>query len=239
MIMSQILLLTNNPLNEQIFENQLRQLGHEVFTSKVLVDVCLFKNENSDFIRVFDHIIFSETISNAEVIELASGLKNYAIPLFRKSDERLDENEFEDWKGHGITEWIENQPSIEGLRERLSCNKLRSNGKVVFLQTSDKKRSISSFSLSSGEMKLFRILYDQKKKIVSREEICLLIWNKQKSNSSMSQLSVMVKHLKNKLAAQNIGGPIMETCWGQGYRLHESVYEQVYIEVEEKKYGIE
>ena len=39
MIMSQILLLTNNPLNEQIFENQLRQLGHEVFTSKVLVDV--------------------------------------------------------------------------------------------------------------------------------------------------------------------------------------------------------
>lgn len=49
----------------------------------------------------------------------------------------------------------------------------------------------------------------------------------------------MVKHLKNKLAAQNIGGPIIETCWGQGYRLHESVYEQVYIEVEEKKYGIE
>lgn len=55
----------------------------------------------------------------------------------------------------------------------------------------------------------------------------------------MSQLSVMVKHLKNKLAAQGVKGPIIETCWGQGYKLHETVYEQVYSDADELKYGNE
>lgn len=65
------------------------------------------------------------------------------------------------------------------------------------------------------------------------------MWNRDKTNSSMTQLSVMVKHFKNKLADQGIKGPIIETCWGQGYRLDEAVYEQVYIESDELKYGNE
>lgn len=235
--MSQILLLTNNPLNEQAFEKRLRQLGHEVFTSRLLVDIILIKNESKGLIQIFDHIVVSETIANTEVIQLAKALKEYLIPVFRKSDEPMDETQLNEWKEAGITDLIKSQPSIEVLRETLSCDKEKNDEKIVFLQSAAKKRSISSFSLSSGELKLFTILYEQKRQTLSREEICLRIWNKQKSNSNMSQLSVMVKHLKNKLATQNVGGPIIETCWGQGYRLHESVYEQVYMDTEEIKYG--
>lgn len=235
--MSQILLLTNNPLNEQAFEKRLRQLGHEVFTSRLLVDIILINNESKGLIQIFDHIVVSETIANTEVIQLAKGLKEYLIPVYRKSDEPMDETQLNEWKEAGITDLIKSQPSIEVLRETLSCDKEKNDEKIVFLQSVAKKRSISSFSLSSGELKLFTILYEQKRQTLSREEICLRIWNKQKSNSNMSQLSVMVKHLKNKLATQNVGGPIIETCWGQGYRLHESVYEQVYMDTEEIKYG--
>ena len=32
---------------------------------------------------------------------------------------------------------------------------------------------------------------------------------------------------------------IIETCWGRGYRLHETVYEQVYLDADELKYGNE
>ena len=59
------------------------------------------------------------------------------------------------------------------------------------------------------------------------------MWSKEKCNAKMSQLSVLVKNLKGKLAAQNVEGPIIKTCWGQGYKLHESVYDQIYIDSKE------
>lgn len=237
--MSQILLFTNNPLNEQPFEERLRQLGHEVFTTKMMIDLCLLENANNEFIRIFHHIILSETIANAEVRELAKNLNSYSLPIFRKSDEPMEEAQLEEWKELGITEWIESRPSIEVLREKLSADKIRNESKIVFLPKAEDKRALSNLSLSSGELKLFRILYEQKNQTVSREEICLRMWNRQKSNSSMSQLSVMVKHLKNKLASQNIKGPIIETCWGRGYRLDDLVYEQIALDADELKYGNE
>lgn len=236
--MSQILLFTKNPLNEQAFEERLRQLGHEVFTTKELVELCLLDNAKHDFIQIFHQIILSETIANVEVKELVKKLRGYTIPIFRKSDEPLEETQLEEWKALGVTEWIESRPSIEVLREKLSCDKLRTESKIVFLPKSEERINLTSLSLSSGELKLFRILHEQKNKTVSREELCLRMWNRQKSNSSMSQLSVMVKHLKDKLAGQGIEGPIIETCWGRGYRLDGKVYEQVGVdEVDEVLVG--
>ena len=232
--MSQILLLTNNPLNEQAFEVRLRQLGHEVFTSKLMINLCLSQNSKHDIIHMFDLIILSETLANAEVKELLGTLSTYATPILRKSDERLEENDLEEWKEQGLTEWIVSQPTLEVLREKLSCEKVRKEGNIVFLPKAEDKRPMSGFSLSGGEVKLFQLLFQQKK-TVPREEICLRMWNRGKSNSSMSQVSVMVKHLKDKLAGQGIEGPIIETCWGRGYRLHESVYDQVYLDSADEK----
>ncbi|MDT2663008.1 helix-turn-helix domain-containing protein [Enterococcus hulanensis] len=232
--MSQILLLTNNPLNEQAFEVRLRQLGHEVFTSKLMINLCLSQNSKHDIIHMFDLIILSETLANAEVKELLSTLSTCATPILRKSDERLEETDLEEWKEQGLTEWIVSQPTLEVLREKLSCEKVRKEGNIVFLPKAEDKRPMSGFSLSGGEVKLFQLLFQQKK-TVPREEICLRMWNRGKSNSSMSQLSVMVKHLKDKLAGQGIEGPIIETCWGRGYRLHESVYDQVYLDSVDEK----
>jgi len=233
--MSQILLLTNNPLNEQAFEERLRQLGHEVFTSKLMINLCLSEKSNHDVIRMFDLIILSETLANAEVKELLGKLRTSSMPILRKSDEQLDEAQLEEWNEKGLTEWIESQPTLEVLREKLSCERVRKEGNIVFLPKTEEKRSLTSFSLSSGETKLFQVLYEQQKQAVPREELCLRIWNRGKNNSSMSQLSVMVKHLKDKLAGQGIEGPIIETCWGRGYRLHEAVYEQVYLDGVEGK----
>ena len=228
--MSQILLLTNNPLNEQAFEERLRQLGHEVFTSKLMINLCLSEKSNHDVIRMFDLIILSETLANAEVKELLGKLSTSSMPILRKSDEQLDEAQLEEWNEKGLTEWIESQPTLEVLREKLSGERVRKEGNIVFLPKNEEKRSLTSFSLSSGEIKLFQVLYEQQKQAVPREDLCLRIWNRGKNNSSMSQLSVMVKHLKGKLAGQGVEGPIIETCWGRGYRLHESVYEQVYMD---------
>ncbi|WP_367397924.1 winged helix-turn-helix domain-containing protein [Enterococcus raffinosus] len=45
-----------------------------------------------------------------------------------------------------------------------------------------------------------------------------------------SQVSVLVRYLRNKLAAQKIDGLIIETCWGKGYRMHEMVYDHIYLD---------
>ena len=156
--MSQILLLTNNPLNEQVFEDRLRQLGHEVFTSKLMINLCLLEKSTHDLIRMFDLIILSETLANAEVKELLGTLRTCATSILRKSDERLEETDLEEWKGLGLTEWIESQPTLEVLREKLSCEKVRKEGNIVFLPKAEEKRSLSSFSLSGGEVKLFQVL---------------------------------------------------------------------------------
>lgn len=231
--MSQILLFTNNPLNEQPFEEQLRKLGHEVFTTKTMINFCLIESSMNDFIKIFHHIILSETLSNAEVQELLVILRAYSIPIYRKSNELLKETQLEEWKDQGITEWIEINPSIEILRETLSSDIVK-QGKVVFLSQRKDKRELSSLKLSSGEVKLFRILYRQQANVLSREEICLKMWDRGKNNSTMSQLSVLVKHLKDKLSQQQVDGPIIETCWGQGYKLDKTVYDQIYVEEEAK-----
>lgn len=81
------------------------------------------------------------------------------------------------------------------------------------------------------------LLFQQEGKIISREDLCMSMWNREKANSSMSQLSVMVKSLRKKVSAQNIKGPIIKIYWGQSYILNESVYEQVYVDAEELKYA--
>ncbi|MBO0452022.1 helix-turn-helix domain-containing protein [Candidatus Enterococcus murrayae] len=229
--MSQILLFTKNPLNEELFEERLRQLGHEVFTTKELIDRCLLENMNHSFIQVFHYIILSETIANAEVKELVLSLSKYKIPIFRKSDEPIEEDQLKEWKKLGITDWIEAHPSIEELREKLSSYKTRNERKIVFLPRSDEKIALSNIPLSGSELKLFLILYRQQNQTISREEISQKMWNRSKNNSTMSQLSVMIKHLKDKLASRNISGPIIETCWGRGYRLDESVNDQVTVDI--------
>lgn len=210
--MSQIILFSNNPLNEQPFEEQLRRLGHEVFTTKIMIDLCLLENANNKFVSIFHHIILSETLANAEAKELANVLRNYSIPISRKSDEQLEETELDEWSALGVTGWIETTPSIESLREKTSYDKIRNEEKIIFLPKSEKKHSLSSLQLSTSELKLLHILYEQQQKPISREELCLCMWNKDKTNSSMSQLSVIVKRLKEKLARKQITGPIIATA---------------------------
>ncbi|MGM0341699.1 winged helix-turn-helix domain-containing protein, partial [Enterococcus sp. AZ007] len=59
--------------------------------------------------------------------------------------------------------------------------------------------------------------------------LCREMWGKQKTNSTMSQLSTLVSKLKQKLEEVGLNGEIIETSWGQGYRLSEQAYQQLYM----------
>ncbi|MDO7798981.1 helix-turn-helix domain-containing protein [Enterococcus avium] len=234
--MGQILLLTKNTLIEQQFEQKLLRLGHEVLLSSLLIEGLLLDNIPSDFIKMFELVILSESIDNSETEDLLKKLTPFPLRVLRKSNEQIEEEIFQEWKELGIDDWIVINPDTELLREKVSCKRTIKAGKVVLLPTIKEKIPLSNISLSAAESKLFMILYEQQNNILSREELCYEMWEREQSNSTMSQLSVMVKRLKDKLSKQNVEGPIIKTCWGKGYKLDESVYDQVYLDSLQVKY---
>ena len=61
-IIMQLLVLTKVPLYEENFENQLKQLGNEVYCSSKLLEMIRIETFNKQFLTQFEGIIFSETL---------------------------------------------------------------------------------------------------------------------------------------------------------------------------------
>lgn len=234
--MGQILLLTNNTLNEQQFEQNLLLLGHEIFLSSALIELILLDNIPSDFMKMFELVVLSETIDNLDTQNLIEKLARFSLRILRKSSEQIDDVTFQKWKELGIDDWIAINSGKELLREKVSCKRIVKGGKIVLLPPLNEKIPLSKISLSDTERKLFTILYDQQNNTISREALCYELWKRKQSNSTMSQLSTMIKNLKGKLSKYNVEGPIVETCWGKGYRLDDSVYDQIYLDTTLIKY---
>lgn len=222
--MKQILLLTKNVQNEQEFECKLRRLGHDVFTSYSLINDCIQDDLHYEFLSTFHFIILSETIENADISNLVKVLRKYPVQIIRKTDEELTETQYCEWRECGIHEWVDCSPNIEVLREKLGGEK------KVFSKRKKIKKDITTLSLSKGEMKLIYILFNQRSDFLSREELSMKMWGKKKTDSTMSQLSTMVKKINQKLREQEIDGPVIETLWGKGYRLHGSVFDQLKLD---------
>ena len=226
--MTQILLLTKNPLNENKIEKQLRQLGHEVFSSRILLNSFLQINDKSNYeiLSLFDAIIISETIDNSELVILLKVLKKYNLPILRKTNETMDKIKNKEWRDKGISNFINRNPEIEVLREKLKVesSKKINNGKKNNLK-------ILNLGLSHDEIKLFSILYVSKR-VVSRDELCIKMWG-EKTNSRLSQLSALINKLKLKMSKLHIEGVVIETIWGRGYKLGSSLYNQIELDGDE------
>ncbi|MBO0459657.1 helix-turn-helix domain-containing protein [Enterococcus hulanensis] len=227
--MTRILLLTKNIFNEDSFEKQLRQLGNEVFTSASLVEGILCDLVPDNFLSMYHQVIFSETIDTKEVASLVSCLKRHALILLRKTDEHLNEKQTFEWKELGLTDWIDCHPTLETLRDQLTYDQPELVNTVVLPFPPRKSIDISSLPLSIAESKLLTILYQHQKVFASREALCIEMWGKPKTNSTMSQLSTLVSKLKRKLEEYDLTGEIIETSWGQGYRLEEQTYQQLHV----------
>lgn len=227
--MTRILILTKNVLHEVSFEKQLRHLGNEVFTSLTIFENIMYDQLPRDFLSMFHQVIISETIDNKEAIKLIDKLKQPSIILLRKTDECLEENRCLEWKELGLTDWVECHPTLETLRDQLICDQVELANSTLLHCPTKKSIDILSLPLSVGESRLLTILYQHQKVFTSREDLCIEMWSKPKTNSTMSQLSTLVKKLKRKLEEFGVEGEIIETSWGQGYRLAEQTYSQLYI----------
>ena len=77
----QLLVLTKVPLYEENFENQLKQLGNEVYCSSKLLEMIRLDTFNKQFLTQFEGIIFSETLVEKEIDELIKALSKGRFKL--------------------------------------------------------------------------------------------------------------------------------------------------------------
>lgn len=235
--MQPILILTKNLLVEKQIQEQLQQLNYEVWCSFQLLKQV---KKDPQVIDQFQVIIFSETVTNKEITDILSQLTSKKAILFRKFSVAPTLEEQEQLREIGVTEWLTEDISIDLLREclaekldqlqqeeELNVHSLRETTLLTnqifenFLNTLTKK-----------EKQVFLYLQEAHADIVSREALCEYLWHEPLSHSRMSQLSVLVKNIKQKLKDVGFSDDLLRTIWGKGYCLMPEFFTLIWTQEE-------
>ena len=235
--MRPILILTKNLLIEQQLQSQLQHLNYEVLCSVELLNQLKMSvqtmKDNEDgqrnfkrkFLINYQAIILSETISDNEIQELVSNIQLTKQVLLRKLVEEPGKKEKERLKDLGIFDWILVDNSINSLREQLSEKLSPYQGdesNIIYLyQDEGLTNDVTQLkrSLSRREKATLECLFNSQGKVVSREDLCTYIWNEAPSNSRLSQTSMLIKKIKEKMGKYGFNGETIQTIWGEGYVL--------------------
>lgn len=211
-----VLILTKCVFAEEELIKKLNLLGHEVFCSNCLFEELIKDTKSYPITNFFPSIIFSETLSDEEVVKVAKNENIQHSILFRKATTfSKNHKEYENGKIYFL---FMNDP-LEEIGEKLRKNQVQyqQNTKPSLLSFNIKDIDSMLF-LSNKERQVFEILCNAKRRVVSREEICQKIWS-QVTNSNLAQISTIVRRIKIKLEESGFVNYDLQTIWGKGYRL--------------------
>ncbi|MGG5372744.1 winged helix-turn-helix domain-containing protein [Enterococcus sp. AZ196] len=199
----EILLLTENILAEENFQNKLQQLGHEVFVNKSFLqnieDILKFK---------FDVCIISNTISKSRNERILSKISQGNMGLLFECETSFGkENPYIS----KIT-WVAQDDTLETIKEKVeyAYNVKEDN----FVKEDNTEKNLN---LSSNEQRVFSFLSASENEAFSREKICKHVWDGDCTSSQKSQLSVLVKRINRKMKENSILTHEIRTLWGKGY----------------------
>ena len=251
-LMNQVLILTKNILAEQEIQQKLQALNYEVFCSAHFFEKCTQKVEHLEFFKFFQFVILSETICESEIMALVPLLEGHSIRVIRKVEAKVTEVDQEYLEQERLSAIISNEESVDELRECLYSLKnerekepMRENRKFVHLSNkvsmihpqNNQNGEIASdddyqflevlHHLSQTETKILFILIQAGSKVVTRENICHLIWNEDVNKSHLASLSSTITRIKNKFEQTNLSHKAIQTLWGKGYRINPELLERI------------
>lgn len=238
--MRPILILTKNLLTERELQEQLQHLNYEVFCSVNMLKQLKNNPNRMQMLESYQGIIFSETLTNQEIRDLLLYINPEENLLVRKMMHEPTNQESQELEKMGIKLWICEGEPLDLLREHLALQLLTYSKKekhnVVFLyQRENTPKTLEEFKsgLTKKECKAFECLLDSEGLLVSREVLCDYIWGGNPNNSRLTQISVLVKRLKQKLHDAGFKEQLIDTVWGNGYRLSPKLlqyYSQAMVE---------
>lgn len=229
--MCRILLLTKCSFAEQQIEQQIRLLGHEVFCTNSFLEMLMYGTVSQDLLKEFQVVLLSDTITDQERAYILPLLENQVDLIIQKIDVPLSDEELAKRRMHGVKRFLPNQPTTEILREVLSVpnviNEKAMNQRYASLPKavpSNEQELLENISLSRLEKKVFHHLLEANGKVLSRDELCQMIWDSKPTNSNQSQLSCLIKRLRGKLEKAGLDGKALKTLWGKGYKLEKNLF---------------
>lgn len=224
--MRPMLLLTKNLLAEQPLQEQLQYLNFEVFCSVNVIKQLKTSPNRQQIIHYYQAIIFSETLTDEEIRNLLFFIDNREMTLIRKFGHVPSTEEKEALPELGMDTWVYADQKIDLLREHLAQHlskkqKKETNSLVFLYQKEGTPQTLSEFKtgLTKKECKAFECLLASEGGVISREELCQYLWDSTPNNSRMTQISVLIKRLKQKLRDVGFQEDLIQTVWGYGYKL--------------------
>lgn len=224
--MIRVLVVTKNILSEQRLQAALQRSNIEVYNTSDLLDEVEF---HPQIVSYFSAVIFSETISTFEVSKYHSYFKNNGLLILRKGNkEDLLQSNFS-YLESAIDEWIDFDFTEMDVVEKI-IELIDKHPKLNMIKEENVRDSTGFFlKLSPKEKSFLYQIYQQQKvgKIVSREELCSLIWESEVTRSKICQLSNIATNIRKKLLIYNFSEKELVTNWRVGYTLSDFLFNEI------------
>ena len=120
----QVLILTHNILVERPLVEKLQRLNVEVLSSAKLLTMLQTKQVPLEVLSFFDVLIVSETISDQELTIILEEVGE-KFTIIRQTDRTPQKEEKMDWETKGVDEWLLEDETLSGLREKLAEKTLK------------------------------------------------------------------------------------------------------------------
>ncbi|OJG70066.1 hypothetical protein RV10_GL000573 [Enterococcus pallens] len=183
-------------------------------------------------VQFFPIILLSETMSNLEVNKILTAIsegKSMALRLTSEGERKEDDKET------GIFGYLSKTLSFDSMREKLVLlqstyyeeqaeNKSHECFPVQRLENRTLETSTGRIYFSKKEERLFQLLLEAEGQMLSRTEICEVLWSEGETDSNRSQLSCIVTKIKSKFKKIGYQGDSIITKWGQGYAFAPEFY---------------
>lgn len=225
--MERCLIIAKNVLAEKKFQEQIQSMGHEAYCTTSLL------SDDSDYeiTNFFSVLIISESITKEELCRILAKTEQRKIKKVRKIDEAPKTDEQNELISLGIEAWLGERSSIEEFHKALYVN----DSSYLPKETTESKLNgeVSEitelmYSFSKLERSLFFKLLEMRGGIISREELCIELWEDQCfSQTHLIQLSTLTRNIKTKLRKMHFKGTSIETVWGRGYRLNRNFIKEL------------
>ncbi|MEG0628327.1 MAG: helix-turn-helix domain-containing protein [Enterococcus sp.] len=242
----QVLILTHNILVERPLVEKLQRLNIEVLSSAKLLTMIQANQVPLEVLGFFDVVIVSETISDQEFTVILEKVGD-KFTIIREADRLPQKDEQADWEAQGVDEWLLEDKTLSGLREKLAEKTLKESVYSIGFgvrqqqeENEQEKRPLPLWNLTRSEREMLSTLIATKEAPISRNDLAIKIWGDSDSASHMTRLSTIIKHLRNKLKIDGVEYDIIRTNWGEGYQLSKVFFDHYVVDdriMEEIKTG--
>lgn len=221
--MNRVLILCESPLAERELEDTLKRLNMEVYCSTSLRKEVISQRH---VIRYFNLVIVSDTVVNINFFSILKELRTFDIPIIRKGSKNMIDVQESSWIEKEVDRWIDTNAEEEQIIEIVSQVLSSQSSKNVPIDNTDISWGhytdfISTFS--KNERDFLYLLYQAEENTLTRNELCYGIWKSEPTVSNLSQLSSIASRVKKKMLGMGYKGTGIQTTWGKGYHLEESI----------------